>query len=96
MITNKDYLTFSTIYSYRDTSGFTALVNTLLQSFNTNYELGKVQEFLNKHPDLDQSVATNQAFKQNMENIIINIRWLNSNIMEIDKWLRDNSQYYGL
>lgn len=64
------------------------LVTSLLRNFNTEYELLKVQDFLIKHPD--QGVATN-AFKQSVETISSNIRWMNRNAESLSQWLGENT-----
>jgi hypothetical protein len=65
-----------------------SLVTSLLRNFNTEYELQKIQDFMTKYPD--QGVASN-AFKQSLETINGNVRWMSKNAESIGQWLSDNT-----
>ena len=65
------------------------LVERVLANFNTNYELILVEKFIGERGTL--GVATN-SFNEAVENININIRWMNKNSNRVTNWLRKEEE----
>ncbi len=65
------------------------LVERVLANFNTNYELTLVEKFIGERGTL--GVATN-SFNEAIENININIRWMNKNLNHVTSWLRKEEE----
>ena len=63
------------------------LVERVLKSFNTKYELDLVEKFIQTQNNLGIAEG---AFKQAIENININVRWLNRNLERISAWLNQH------
>ena len=63
------------------------LIERVLNNFNNRYELKLVEDFISQHPYLGISEG---AFKQSVETININIRWINKNLNLIGNWLEHN------
>ena len=61
------------------------LIERVLKSFNSKYELGLVEKFIATH---SLGIAEG-AFNQACENININIRWINRNFDSIFIWLTE-------
>ena len=55
-------------------------MTSLLSTFNTQSDLQKVLDFMQQNPD--QGVATD-AFKESIETINTNIRWMKTNFDSI-------------
>jgi hypothetical protein len=77
------------LYSYGSVS-FTLgnLVTNLLSGYNTPSNLQKVLDFMSQNPD--QGVAT-AAFKESVETISTNIRWMKTNFETISQFLQEQS-----
>jgi len=67
-------------------------VTSLLSTFNTQSDLQKVLDFMQQNPD--QGVATD-AFKESIETINTNIRWMKTNFDSIAQFLEDQRRKYA-
>lgn len=64
-----------------------SLIDTLTRRLSSAEDLKQVQDFMKNNSDLGVSY---DSFVQAIENININIKWLDSNLKSIDTWLKDN------
>lgn len=71
------------------TNNMAHLVQNVVKSFNTNYELDRINQFLSQNPD---SGAIRDGLKQSIENIKTNIRWIEKNSQNLADWLYENSE----
>jgi hypothetical protein len=62
------------------------LVTSLLSTFNTQSDLQKVLDFIQENPD--QGVATD-AFRESIETISTNMRWMKTNFDTIAQFLEE-------
>ncbi len=62
------------------------LVTNLLSTFNTQSDLQKVLDFIQQNPD--QGVATD-AFRESIETISTNMRWMKTNFDTIAQFLEE-------
>jgi hypothetical protein len=60
----------------------------ITSSFNSIYDLKKVQNFMSENRD-NLGVAAS-SFKQVLENIETNLRWMEKNSRHVTQWLIDN------
>ena len=67
-------------------------MTSLLSTFNTQSDLQKVLDFMQQNPD--QGVATD-AFKESIETINTNIRWMKTNFDSIAQFLEDQRRKYA-
>ena len=64
------------------------LVRSVLIKFSSELELKNVREFLQKHANLGNTAS---VFKESIETINLNIRWMDKNFDSIAKWLDEYS-----
>ena len=67
-------------------------MTSLLSTFNTQSDLQNVLDFMQQNPD--QGVATD-AFKESIETINTNIRWMKTNFDSIAQFLEDQRRKYA-
>ncbi|XP_076438803.1 LOW QUALITY PROTEIN: aminopeptidase N-like [Babylonia areolata] len=67
---------------------FSALVGAVTYSFNTEFELQQLQEFIQKHPDQGSG---RRAFQQAVEKTRSNIAWMDKNYDILSNWLHKQS-----
>jgi hypothetical protein len=60
----------------------------ITSSFNSNSDLKKVQNFMSENRD-NLGVAAS-SFKQVIENIETNMRWMEKNSLHVKQWLAKN------
>ena len=63
------------------------LVEKILENFNTVHELNLVKDFVSQHKS--HLGLAEGAFKEAIEKIQINIRWMNTNFATLSDWLAD-------
>ena len=63
---------------------FSRLIIGITSSFNTNFDLQMITDFVAGHPELGSGA---RAFQQAIERTRNNIHWMNSNYMPIESWL---------
>ena len=63
------------------------LVESVTSNLNTKYQLNRVEDFIKRTPNLG---IASDAFKQSLENIKTNIRWIETNKNNINTWLLNN------
>lgn len=61
-------------------------MRNILSEYNTQSELQRVMDFMQQNPD--QGVATD-AFRESIETINTNIRWMRTNFDNIAKFLEE-------
>ena len=64
------------------------LMVEITSSFNSIYDLKKVQHFMRENRD-NLGVAAS-SFKQVLENIETNLRWMEKNSLHVTQWLINN------
>lgn len=62
------------------------LISNVLSSYNTNFELAKVESFLKLNGEKMNS-AIYDAFKEGILKIRTNVRWMDRNFNAVDEWL---------
>lgn len=72
------------------TASFTLpdIVESVTQNLNTKYHLKRIEEFIENN---ELAVAA-EAFNQAIENIKINMRWLQNNLAPVKQWLIENTK----
>ena len=69
------------------------IVTAITRNLNTKADLTRVQNFIDKHPDLGVTTA---SFKQAIENINSNIGWMKASSEKIEKFLQNVEKPQGL
>ncbi|KAK3108903.1 hypothetical protein FSP39_018341 [Pinctada imbricata] len=67
---------------------FSNLFDGIFESFNTEIDLEKLQEFLQANPDLGSG---QRAFQQAIEKTESNIKWMKNNYPIVKEWLDNNT-----
>jgi hypothetical protein len=62
------------------------LISNVLSSYNTNFELAKVENFFKLNGEKMNS-AIYDAFKEGILKIRTNVRWMDRNFNAVDEWL---------
>ncbi|XP_060566248.1 aminopeptidase N-like [Ruditapes philippinarum] len=65
---------------------FSSLISGITSSFNTQFDLEQLTEFVNSKQDLGSGA---RAFAQALEKTKSNINWMNANVPVIETWLHD-------
>nr|XP_022306251.1 aminopeptidase N-like isoform X1 [Crassostrea virginica] len=82
---NWDYL----LKEYGESSfAFPRLISGVSSSFNTEFEIKQLEDFLKSHPDMGSGT---RAFQQAIEKTKSNIRWMDTNYDIVKQWLADQN-----
>ena len=60
-------------------------MSSVTKNLKTKADLRRVQSFIENHSNLGVTI---ESFKQALENINSNIRWMKNNYEKIEKWLK--------
>jgi aminopeptidase N len=66
---------------------FSRLILAVTSTFATDYKLKQLEAFMKAKPDLGSAA---RAFDQAIEKTKANIKWIDANLKEVNKWLEDN------
>lgn len=64
------------------------LIEIVTKDFNTKFELDRVRKFRDQN---SENSSIFEALNKSIENIKINIRWVEQNLRKITEWLKNES-----